>query len=54
MKCDKCGKRIDTIEEGTKAYIPAYQVRMGHFENGCFVPDEDVGHYCSKCLSKGV
>jgi len=54
MKCDKCGKEIDTIDEDSKAYVPAYEVRMGHFEDGVFMADEDVGHYCSECLSKGA
>ena len=59
----KCGKEIDTIYEEDGTYIPAYQVRMGHFlytrlyegflcED--FEPDEDVGYFCSECLSKGV
>ena len=52
MKCDKCGKGIDTIDKDSKAYVPACEVRMEHFEGDVFIPDEDMGHYCSACLSE--
>jgi len=50
MKCSKCSQDIGT--EGK----PAYQVRMGYVEDDgiTFLPEEDVGYYCSECLSGGV
>jgi len=49
MKCDKCGKPIGAEEEA------AYQVRAGHADDDDdFVPDEDVGYYCTDCLARGV
>ena len=59
MKCSgKCGKNLEE-EKGV-----VYQVRAGHLEKGPkahqvtieeeFIPDEDVGYYCSECLAKGV
>ena len=63
MECKECGKELDIIDPKTKAYIAIYQVRMGHLSHHEypvgqlyeeFEPDEDVGYYCSDCLSKGV
>ena len=63
MNCDKCGLQMDMDTTD-----PVYQVRVGHIGTRVsdvpdvsappleevFEPDEDVGHYCSECLSKGV
>ena len=49
MNCDKCNEPI-----GTQAK-PAYQVRVGWTDDGItFEVDEDIGYYCSECLSEGV
>lgn len=59
MKCSgNCGKNLEE-EEGV-----VYQVRAGHLEEVVhahhltkeeeFIPDSDVGYYCSECLAKGV
>ncbi|GAI78522.1 unnamed protein product [marine sediment metagenome] len=58
MKCSgNCGKNLEEEEV-------VYQVRRGRFEEMAkehrltqeeeFIPDEDVGYYCSECLAKGV
>lgn len=58
MKCSgSCGKDLE--EEQT-----VYQIRAGHIEKVAkehrvvmeeeFIPDQDVGYYCSECLVKGV
>jgi len=60
MNCDNCGKEIGFVSETD--HEPAYQVRVGYFSPehladqvyGEFIPDEDIGYYCSECLSKGV
>lgn len=59
MKCSgNCGK---DLEEGKEV---VYQVRAGHIEKVVyalsktkedeFIPDTDIGYYCSECLVKGV
>lgn len=49
MVCNKCGKEIGTEGE------MAYEVRIGYAdENETFIPEEDVGYYCSDCLKEGV
>ena len=50
MVCKSCGKEIG------KPYLPAYQVRVGYVEDDgvTFIPDEDIGYFCSECLMKGV
>ena len=55
MKCDRCKKEIGKTEP-TGAWEEAFQVRVGYIEEDgiTFQPDEDVGYYCSKCLSEGV
>jgi len=58
MKCSgNCGKNL-------KDEKVVYEVRVGHIEEVAkayrvtkeeqFIPDEDVGYYCSECLAKGV
>lgn len=56
MECSTCGKKIGDIDEETGGVNPAYQVRRGSVEEDgvTFLPEEDVGYYCSGCLSKGV
>ena len=51
--CDTCGKPIGDEEN------PIFQVRIGYSdenidEEEVFVPEEDMGYYCSVCLQKGV
>ena len=55
MVCSKCKKKIGTPDLPPQ-YQQAFQVRVGYKEDDgvTFIPDEDVGYYCSDCLSKGV
>ena len=63
MECSKCGKEIGQVDEKGNVEA-AYLVQMGRagtiHEEGVeepyedFFPDEDVGYFCSECLSKGV
>ena len=49
MECNGCGKKIGVGEDD------AYQVRVGSVsDDDTFEPNEDVGYYCSECLSRGV
>lgn len=62
MKCSgNCGKDLENEEH-------VYQVRAGHLDSTVgdapgvisppleeeFIPESDVGYYCSECLAKGV
>lgn len=55
MQCNKCGKEIGR-PECPPPYQQAFQVRVGYVEDDeiTFIPDEDVGYFCSECLSEGV
>ena len=55
MVCDKCKKEIGT-STCPPQYQQAFQVRVGSIEDDgtTFLPDEDVGYYCSDCLKEGV
>jgi len=55
MKCSKCGHEIGDLGE-LPEYRQVFQVRVGSLEEDkvTFLPDEDVGYYCSACLAAGV
>lgn len=55
MECETCHKEIGNLE-GPPEYRQVYQVRVGYLNDDgvTFIPDEDVGYYCSECLKEGA
>ena len=53
MLCSTCGMEIGRPELPPE-YRQAFQVRVGYVEDDekTFQPEEDVGYYCSECLSR--
>ena len=56
MECSICKNEIGN-PKCLSQHQQAFQVRVGSIEEDdgvTFLPDEDIGYYCSECLKEGV